>query len=218
MKTTEWVAFTLKRTWQFLQESFSKEKELAPIEEDPVGEFLEKKKSGRFPAAEKQEEAPQSAGDAVIAPAGSILSAARSEKVEATAASGVSEGQEAGAPGVTEEKTEAAQVVPPVEVKAEEAEAVSQPSEEAAHTRERSQMLETVAPGIASTKVPPTGEAEKAVDDDTESLLEVFKTEQEEMETLGTIARELADMSVYSLLEEGKRIAAKIRCERTEPS
>ncbi len=218
MKTTEWVGLALRRIWQFLRESFSKEKELAPIEEDPVGEFLEKKKSGRPLEPDGQEEAPRSAGDAIHGPTVSVVSEARSEKVEAVADSGLSKGQKAGAPSMTEEKTEDTPGAMPVEAKAAEAEAVSQPSEEPVQTGESSQVLGTAAPGIESEKLPSAGKTEKAGDDDTESLLEVFKSEQEQMETLGTIARELADMSVYSLLEEGKRIAAKIRGERSEPS
>ena len=47
---------------------------------------------------------------------------------------------------------------------------------------------------------------------------EVFRGEQNEMGTLGLITEELGDMSIYSLLEEGKKIMEKIKSGRSESS
>jgi len=53
---------------------------------------------------------------------------------------------------------------------------------------------------------------EKAPEDgEGDSLLDVFKDEQLSENTISTLSRELSDVNLYSLLEEMKRIAEKVR-------
>jgi hypothetical protein len=61
--------------------------------------------------------------------------------------------------------------------------------------------------------------AEKKVSQENgnvESLLDVFRSEESESDTLGALTKDLANMSIYSLLEESKQVAAKMRSNKKE--
>ncbi len=91
MKITEGIGLAFSRPWQFFKESFFGGKELVPIEEDPVGEFLDKKKGGLVPGEEEENEAPPTTGETAQAVAVVAVNKARYEKVEAVKAVAVSE-------------------------------------------------------------------------------------------------------------------------------
>ena len=69
MKMAEWIGIEFSRPWRFFKESFFGGKELVSIEEDPVGEFLDKKKSGIVIADKVENEVQQAGGEAVQATA-----------------------------------------------------------------------------------------------------------------------------------------------------
>jgi hypothetical protein len=47
-----------------------------------------------------------------------------------------------------------------------------------------------------------------------DSLLEIFRSEENPLAPLGTLSKDLLDMSIYSLLEETKQIAAKMKFKK----
>lgn len=218
MKITEWIGLAFSRPWQFFKESFSGRKELVPLEEDPVGEFLDRKKGDIVSGEEEGNEAPPTTGGTAQAAAVVAAKEARDEKVEAVAASAASDGQELKEPGMTEKKAENSPVALAVEAKAGEAQPVNKAPEEPVKTEDKPQALEAVNQGAALSNQPPAEKPKEAGGKDTDSLLDVFRSEQGEIDTLGPISEELGDMSIYSLLEEGKKIVSKIRGGRNESS
>ena len=50
-------------------------------------------------------------------------------------------------------------------------------------------------------------------DEEVDGLLDVFRSEQVSENPISALSRELSDTSVYSLLEEMKRIVEKVRKE-----
>jgi hypothetical protein len=212
MKITEVIGVAFSRPWQFFKESFFGGKELVPIEEDPVGEFLDKKKSGMVSGEEKEEgEAQRTAGDVSQAAAVVTASEAKEEKVEVAVTSEVGNVPKLKETEVTEKRAENPPAALAVETKTEEVQPINKASEEPVKTEDKPQVLEAVNQGAASSNQPPAEKPKEAKDKDADSLLDVFRSEQGEMDTLSLVSEELGDMSVYSLLEEGKKIVAKIR-------
>jgi len=222
MKITEGIGLAFSRPWQFFKESFFGGKELVPIEEDPVGEFLDKKKGGLVPGEEEEKnEAPPTTGETAQAVAVVAVNKARDEKVEAVKAVAVSEAgnvQKLSESEVAEKKAESSPVALAVEAKAEESQPVNKASEEPVKNEGKPQVLEAVNQGAASSNQPPAEKPKEAGAKDTDSLLDIFRSEQGEMNTLGSISEELGDMSIYSLLEEGQKIMAKIKGGHSESS
>jgi len=62
-----------------------------------------------------------------------------------------------------------------------------------------------------SAEAADTAQREEAPEEEVDSLLDVFKSEQDSENPISALSRELSDTSVYSLLEEMKRIAEKVR-------
>ena len=218
MKITEGIGLAFSRPWQFFKESFFGGKELVPIEEDPVGEFLDKNKSSMVLGEEEENEAPPTTGETAQAVAVVAVNKARDEKVEAVAASGASNEQKLNESGVTEKKPGDSPVALAVEAKTEETQPLSKASEEPVKTEDKPQVLEAVNQSTEPSGQPSAKKPEGGEDKDTESILDVFRSEQGEMDTLGPLSEELDDMSIYSLLEEGKKIVSKIRGGRSESS
>jgi hypothetical protein len=218
MKVTEWIGLAFSRPWQFFKESFFGGKELVPIEEDPVGEFLDKKKGGIVLGEEEENEVHQTAGETSQAAAVVSASQAKEEKVEAVAVSEVGNVQKLNESEVTEKKAESSPVALAVEAKTEEARPVNKASEEPVKAEDKPQALEAVNQGAALSNQPPAEKPKEAGGKDTDSLLDIFRSEQGEMDTLGSISEELGDMSIYSLLEEGQKIMAKIKGGHSESS
>ena len=188
-------------------ESLFKEKEAEiPVENDPVGEFLESKKKGINLAEE---------GTAEATPVAKTSSQAVSQAVEtsnknAAAADQVETitqavGSQMGGSIQSETKVEAPVRAPTgsekVEISTAEAEASALLSEA---------RLEARVPEPAGRKVE-TAEAPSAngrqEEEKIESVLEVFRSEELALEATSALSKELGDMSVYSLLEETKQIA-----------
>src|SRR4030042_3961380 len=218
MKTTEGIGLAFSRPWQFFKESFFGGKELVPIEEDPVGEFLDKKKGSLVLGEEEENEAPPTTGETAQAVAVVAVNKARDEKVEAVGTSEVGSVQKLDKSGVTEKKAEDSPAALGVEAKTEEPQSANKASEGPVKTEDKTQVLETVNQSTELAGQPPAKKPEGGEDKDTDSILDVFRSEQGEMDTLGPISEELDDMSIYSLLEEGKKIVSKIRGGRGESS
>ena len=49
--------------------------------------------------------------------------------------------------------------------------------------------------------------------DDKDSLLEIFTSEELVESPVSKLSKELGDVSVYTLLEQTKQVAAEIKCE-----
>ncbi|HUV52471.1 MAG TPA: hypothetical protein VMW64_05290 [Dehalococcoidia bacterium] len=218
MKITEGIGLAFSRPWQFFKESFFGGKELVPIEEDPVGEFLDKNKGSMVLGEEEENEAPPTTGETAQAVAVVAVNKARDEKVEAVATSEVGNEQKLNESGMAERKTEDSPVALAVEAKTEEPQSVNKASEGPVKTEDKPQVLEAVNQSTEPSGQPSAKKPEGGEDKDTESILDVFRSEQGEMDTLGPLSEELDDMSIYSLLEEGKKIVSKIRGGRSESS
>ena len=218
MKITEGIELSFSRPWQFFKESFFGGKELVPIEDDPVGEFLDKKKGSMVLGEEEENEVHQTAGETTQATEIVAADEAKEGKVEVVDTSEVGNVQKLDKFGVAEKKAEDSPVALAVEAKTEEPQPVNKASEEPVKTEDKPQMLEAVNQSTEPSGQPSAKKPEGGEDKDTESILDVFRSEQGEMDTLGPISEELDDMSIYSLLEEGKKIMEKIKSGRSESS
>jgi hypothetical protein len=220
MKVTDWIVLAFSRPWQFFKESFSGRKELVPLEEDPVGEFLDRKKSGINLAEEEndEEEEHKTVGETSQAAVVVTGDEVKEEKIELVVVSKINDEQELNESSVAEKNTGELPVASSVEAKPEETQPVNKASEEPVETEDKPQALEAVNQDTESSNQPPAEKPKGAGDKDTDSLLDIFRSEQGEMDTLGPLSEELSDMSIYSLLEEGKKIVAKIKGGHDESS
>ncbi|MBM3155742.1 MAG: hypothetical protein FJ004_00470 [Chloroflexi bacterium] len=218
MKMIEWIGSAISRPWQFFKESFFGGRELVPLEEDPVGEFLDRKNNGLTVCEEEENKEQQADGETAQPAVATAANEGKEEKVELVAIDKVGDGQKLNEPGVAEKKTEEFPVAATVAAKTEESQPANKATEEPAKAEDKPQALEAVNQNAASANQPSAEKPKGAGDKDTDSLLDVFRSEQDETGTLGAISEDLSDMSIYSLLEEGKKIVAKIRGGQSESS
>ena len=205
MNIIQRIRLALQRPSSYLAALFKEREEHLPLDDDPVGEFLESKKKGINPAEEEVSEsppladvAPQALGQAIKASNEDMRS---TEKVEAAAQ--VAESQ-LGSPIRSEAKVEAPAALAEAEKEKAgkaEAEASAVPSGAKAEAR----APEAVGQKVEAANMPPANSPEE--EEKIESVLEVFRSEGLALETTSSLSKELSDMSVYSLLEETKQIA-----------
>lgn len=219
MKVTDWIVLAFSRPWQFFKESFFGGKELVPIEEDPVGAFLDRKKSGvNLADEEDEEEEHKTVGETSQAAVIVTGDEVKEEEVELVAVSKNNDEQELNESSIAEKNTGELPVASAVEAKPEETQPVNKASEEPMKIEDKPQALEAVNQDTESSNQPPAEKLKEAGDKDADSLLDIFRSEQGEMDTIGPLSEELSDMSIYSLLEEGKKIVAKIKGGHGESS
>lgn len=224
MRITQLVRSALRRSWSYIVTSLRNRDEFAPVEDDPVGEFLGRKKGGielledeteeltETPAASDAPKAPEAGGQSE-----SVGEAkARDKEIETPAQE--AEGQ----------LQPASEVVPAVgdstgNIQADKGKkevALVEDSEESevkvkAIAKDELQAAEPTAQSVVAGSKPP----EQKVSQDNggvDSMLDVFRSEESELDTLSALTKDLANMSVYSLLEESKRVAAKMRSKKKE--
>jgi hypothetical protein len=204
MNIIQWIKSVLQRPSN-LAALFKEREEHLPLEHDPVGEFLESKKKGINPAEEEAGEtppmanaAPQVVGQAIEAGNENIAS---TEKVEA--ADQPVESQ-LGSPIRSKAKVETPAALAEVE-KAEAGKAEAEASAVLSEAKAEARAPEPVGQKVEAAKTPHANSPEE--EEKIESVLEVFRSEGLAVETTSSLSKELADMSVYSLLEEIKQVA-----------
>jgi hypothetical protein len=214
MGITEFIRTALRRSWDYFAKSFKSNDEQSLLEDDPVGEFLDRRKGGIVPdddeAVEPQPMAkgePQSLEAKVEGKGGSDNAAAEAKPEEKkTQVSPVAISTE-----------DNSSVVPPIATeKKEVVVAVPEESDEeikvAPVAKDEPQALKPDAQKVVAANPSQQKGTQDSVDPD--SLLEVFKSEGNSLDPLGTLAKELRDMSIYSLLEETKQIAEKMKLKK----
>ena len=205
MNIIQWIRSALQRPLNPLAALFKEREEHLPLENDPVGEFLESKKKGVNPAEEEVSEAPpgadvapQAVGQAIKAGNEDMSS---TERVEAAV-------QAAGSQVVSPIQSDAKMETPAAVAEAEKAEAGKAEAEASAvlsGAKAEARAPEPVGQKVEAANTPPPNSPEE--EEKLESVLDVFRSEGLAVETTSSLSKELADMSVYSLLEETKQIA-----------
>jgi len=194
VRIVESIRSAIRRPWRYVETSLRLGGEHFPMDDDPVGEFLERKKAGVNLAEEDNNE--QSVDSA--APKAAAQPVQRQAEIPA----------EAGSTGdISADKLQqpgGEKVIPVIS----EAREVPVKAQEEPHSKP----LELGAQSVEIAKSP----QEKAPKDDkdTDSILEIFKSEDLALEPSTPLSKELRDMNVYSLLEESKKIASKVKFKR----
>lgn len=194
VRIVESIRSAIRRPWRYVVTSLRVGGEHFPMDDDPVGEFLERKKAGVNLAEEDNNE--QSADSA--APKAAAQSVQRQAGIPREAGLTVDLSADKLPQSSGEKVISATSEASEVPVKAQE-EPYSKP-------------LELGAQSVEIAKSP----QEKAPKDDkdTDSILEIFKSEDLALEPSTPLSKELRDMNVYSLLEESKKIASKVKFKR----
>lgn len=206
MNIMQSIKSALQRPSSYVAALFKEREEHLPLERDPVGEFLESKKKGVNPAEEEVSEAPpvadvapQAVGQAIEAGNENIAS---TEKVEAAAQAAESQLE---SPIRSEAQVEAPAAVLAEAEKAEAAKTETGLSAVLSDAKAEAKAPEPVGLKVEAANTPPANSPEE--EEKIESVLEVFRSEGLALETTSSLSKELADMSVYSLLEEIKQVA-----------
>jgi hypothetical protein len=240
MKTMEWIRSALQQSWDYLVAPFKGVEVHFPMEDDPVGKFLDSRKQGVGLAADEVDGAPPMATDTQQALEASSENAgdgkkvaanekspmatdtpqalgARSEKVvvgtnvEAGAKLEESQVQSSSKEGPTGDGSTV--VSPDSGDKKEIVLAKNETSE--ATAKEGPQAPESAGGQNTAVANPPEGKPpQDNKGKDVDSLLEIFKVEKLEEDTLSALSKELRNISVYSLLEETKEVAEKMKLKK----
>ena len=188
-------------------ESLFKEKEAEiPVENDPVGEFLESKKKGIDLAEDGTAEATPVAKTSSQAVSQAVETSnknvAAADKVE-TVTQAV--GSQMGGSIQSETKVEAPVGAPTGSEKVETSKDEDEANAVLSEARLEARVLEPVGQKVEAANMPPVNSPQE--EEKIESVLEVFRSEELAIEATSALSKELGDMSVYSLLEETKQIA-----------
>jgi len=206
-------------------------------EEDPIGEFLSRKERGvSLPAAEEEleeEEAdvePAEASDEgeEAVPAAPVVVKLQDDAEEPQSAvetlpADESEAVEAGVEDVEDDvKEEAEEAEEDVKEEATATVEESTPEDDDPVSGDQPETASDGEPQGSEEKTPPaTVEAHAEAtpsdeDDEVDSLLEVFKEVQFSDNPISMLSRDLGDTDVYSLLEEMRWIAKRVKETSTE--
>ena len=208
------IQTALRRSWNYLAKSFKSKDEQSLLEDDPVGEFLDRRRGGIvLDDDEVVEPLPMADGapqgqEAKVRGKGSsdnaVAEVQPEEKQKQVSSEAVSNEENSSVvPPSAQEKKEIIVAVP--EENGEEVKVGLVAKDEPQAIKADTQKVEAV-------NLPQHKDTQDSVNPD--SLLEIFKSEENPMDPLGTLAKELRDMSVYSLLEETKQIAEKMKFKK----
>jgi hypothetical protein len=206
MNTIQRIRSALQRPLNPLAALFKEREEHLPLENDPVGEFLESKTKGIALAEEEVNEAPlvprvppRALGQAIKAGNEDMSS---TEKVEAAA-------KATGSQKVSSIRSDAKAETPAAVLaegeKEEAGKAEAEASAVLSEAKAEARAPEPVGQKVEVANMPPPNSPEE--EEKIESVLDVFRSEGLAVEVTSSLSKELNDMSVYSLLEETKQIA-----------
>ena len=214
MKITEFIQTAMRRAWNYFAKSFKGKDERSLLEDDPVGEFLDRRKGGIVLDDDEAVEPQPMADGAPHGPEAEVWGKASIDNAKAEAQPEEKLAQVSSEAISTEGDSS---VVPPrIEEKKESVVAVPEESGEeikvALLLKDEQQALKPDTQKVEAVNLPQHKDTQDGVNPD--SLLEIFKSEENPLDPLGTLAKELRDMSVYSLLEETKQIAEKMKFKK----
>ncbi len=206
MNTIQRIRSVLQRPLNHLAALFKEREEHLPLDNDPVGEFLESKKKGVALAEEGASEtppvadvAPQAVGQAIKAGNEDMSS---TEKVEAAAQA---TGSQMVSPIQSDAQVETPAAALAESEKAEAGKAEAEASAVLSGAKAEARAPEPVGQKVEAANMPPANTPQE--EEKIESVLDVFRSEGLATEVTSSLSKELSDMSVYSLLEETKQIA-----------
>jgi hypothetical protein len=206
--------------------SLRSKEELFPVEDDPVGEFLERKKGGIALVEEETEEidpTSTASGDPLTTETdirsepvgeGEVVDkdAVSGEKVAATSPEANEQAKPAS--GMVSISLDAAGASQGTEEKKEIAVAENEESEVKVEAIAKDEH-QAIEPGVQRVVEADKSEKKSSQDgENVDSLLDVFRSEESESDGMSSLIKNLGDMNVYSLLEEGKQIAAKMKLKK----
>jgi len=191
-----------------------------PVEEDPVGEFLSRREGEAGQSEDEEDPMPAMAtpelqaaevGSENIEIQGMAVDNREQsmDKPEQAAEDSAEPSLDGNEERVPPPEDEAGGVVEVTDADQQAPEAESESVEMAVTSEAEPQTLE--AGGQSAEAAAPAQREIAAEDGEVDSLLEVFKSEQLSESPISALSRELSDTSVYSLLEDMKRIADKVR-------
>ncbi len=223
MRVAQWARLTLVRLGSKIRSTMQRdEDDLLIEEEDPIGEFLSRKERGAsLPVDEEAleeeavnpEPAEGSSEGKEVTSATPVVVKLQDDAEEPRSAvealpSDESEAVEVGEDDVEKEATAAVEGSPP-----EEETPVSGDNAETAADGEPPVPEAKTSPVVVELHEEATPSDE---DEEVDSLLEVFKEVQFSDNPISLLSRDLGDTDVYSLLEEMKWIAKKVKEASTE--
>ena len=220
MALEQWVRLVPRRFGRYLMALFGGGEEGFPMEGDPVGEFLSRREEEAGQGEDEESPVPAMANAEPQAVDGETENtevlepaAEESEQIldgpEQVAENLVEMSLDGEEERVAQLEDEAGEIVEVTDAGLQALVAESESVEMAATTDAEPQTLE-VEGQSAEAAAPSQGE-EAPKDGEVDSLLDVFRTEQLSENPISALSRELSDTSVYSLLEEMKQIAEKVR-------
>lgn len=227
VRIMQWFRAALSQSRSYFTVSLRSKEELFPVEDDPVGEFLERKKGGTVLVEEETKE---------IGPTSTASDGSRTTETCSKAES-VGEGKVVDKDAVSEKKVEttspeAGEQAKPgsgiISIAVDSAVAPQGTGEKKEIAVVENEESEVKAKAIAKDehqaiesdvqKVVETDKSEEKQSsqdgENVDSLLDVFRSEESESDTMNSLIKNLGDMNVYSLLEEGKQIAAKMKLKK----
>ena len=206
MNIIQWIQSVLQRPLGYLAPSFKGGEESLPLENDPVGEFLESKKQGVNLAEEGVNEAAPVAGvpskdvgQPIEARSGSAVSTERAEVAAQPAVGRLESPVQAGS------KVDTPAAALPDGAKEKVSQAESEAGEAPSETKVKTTAQESGSQKIEVANTPVANSPQE--NEKIESVLEIFRSEELALDTTSSLSKELVDMNVYSLLEESKQIA-----------
>ena len=219
IKIAQLVGEVLSKSWSYIVDTFKKRDDSVPLEADPVGDFLDKKGGGEEPVEVLDEKLAESSLTSDVLQTADTDGGQNPGEEVAVEEKNVAEIAEA-----QETQLQPAAEVAPV---ANDAEVVSRKEKKGvvvaaleesesselkvkAISEEKQQTQSPSAPSVVAQSKPPE-KKETQNDGDVEGLLDIFRSERLELETVSLISKDLNNMSIYSLLEEGKQIAEEVK-------
>ena len=220
MALEQWGWLVPRRFGRYLMAFFGGGEEDFPMEDDPVGEFLSRGEEGAGQGGDEESPVPAMANAEPQAVDGETENtevlepaAEESEQIldgpEQVAENLVETSLDGNEERVAQLEDEAGEIVEVTDAGLQALVAESENVEMAATTDAEPQTLEVES---ESAEAADPAQREKAPEDgEVDSLLDVFKSEQLSENPISALSRGLSDTSVYSLLEEMKQIAEKVR-------
>jgi hypothetical protein len=214
MRIMEFIQTALRLSWHYFAKSFKSTDEQSLLEDDPVGEFLDRRKGGIVLDDDEAVKPHPMTDGAPLGLEAKVEVKGSSDNAVAEAQPGQKQTQVSSEAVSTEDDPS---VVPPIaKEKKEIVVAVPEESGEeikvALVAKDEPQALKPDTQEVEAANPPQQKGTQDSVNPD--SLLEIFKSEENPLDPLGSLAKELLDMSIYSLLEETKQIAAKMKFKK----
>ena len=190
MNIIQWIQSVLQRPLGYLAPSLKGEEESLPLENDPVGEFLESKKQGVNLAEDGVNEALPAAGvptkDARASIGARSEIAVSTERAEVAARPAESRLE---SPVQANSKADTPATAPPDGAKDKVSQAESKASKAPAETKVEANALESGSRKTEAANTPPANSPQE--EEKIKSVLEIFRSEELALDTTTSLSKEL---------------------------